>query len=287
MTTDQVIADWAAAGRRVEVPHAATTVWEQGDGEPVVCLHGVPSSSFLYRKVLPELAARGTRGIALDLPGLGFAERPKAFDYSWSGLAAWTVTALGALGLDRVHLVVHDIGGPIGFDVVARIPDRIASLTVLNTMVRVASFKRPWSMEPFARRGLGELYLRTLHPFAFERLMRIQGVASDVPAHELRAYVPILKRDDGGAAFLRIMRGFERTEAFERRILAALGARAFPAQVLWGEQDPALRIDPYGEHVRQALGVEAITRLPGKHFVQEDAPAAVADHVARLIAQRP
>jgi haloalkane dehalogenase len=287
MTTDQVITEWAAAGRRVDVPRAATTVWERGDGESVVCLHGVPSSSFLYRKVLPELAARGMRGIAFDLPGLGFADRPQAFDYSWSGLGAWTVTALDALGLDRVHLVVHDIGGPVGFDVVARIPERVASLTVLNTMVRVASFKRPLSMEPFARRGLGELYLRTLQPFAFERLMRLQGVASDVPAHELRAYVPILKREDGGAAFLKIMRGFERTEAFERRILAALGARAFPAQVIWGEQDPALRVEPHGDHVRQALGVDTITRLPGKHFVQEDAPVSIAEHVARLVAQRP
>jgi len=249
----------------------------------VVCLHGVPSSAFLYRKVLPELAAGGQRGVAFDLPGLGLADRPKAFDYSWSGLAAWTVAAIDALELDRFHLVVHDIGGPVGFEVVARIPDRVASLTALNTVVRVASFKRPWSMEPFARRGIGELYLRTLHPIAFERLMRLQGVATAVPPAELRAYVPLLKGSDGGAAFLRIMRGFERTEAFETRILKALAARAFPAQVLWGDQDPALKLDPYAEHVRQALGVDAVTALRGKHFVQEDAPEEIADHVCRLV----
>lgn len=281
-TVEQVIADWAGRGRRLEAPGAGTTVWEEGTGEAVVCLHGVPSSAFLYRKVLPELAARGLRGIAFDLPGLGLADRPRGLDLSWSGLAAWTAGAIDALGLDRFHLVVHDIGGPVGFDLVARAPDRVASLTVLNTMVRVASFKRPWSMEPFARRGIGELYLRTLHPAAFERLMRHQGVATAVPAEELRAYVPLLKRGDGGAAFLRIMRGFERTEAFERRILAALGARSFPAQVLWGEDDPALRIDPYGEHVRAALGVDAVIRLPGRHFVQEDAPGEIAERVAGL-----
>jgi len=238
--------------------------------------------AFLYRKVLPELAARGRRGIAFDLPGLGLADRPKNFDYSWSGIGAWTQAAVDALGLGRFHLVVHDIGGPIGFDLVARVPDRIASLTVLNTMVRVASFKRPFSMEPFARRGIGEVYLKTLHPVAFERLMRLQGVATAVPAEELRAYVPLLKHGDGGAAFLRIMRGFERTEQFERRILTALSERSFPAQVLWGEGDPALRIEPYGEHLREALAVDAVVRLPGKHFVQEDAPEAIAEHVAGL-----
>ena len=282
MSSAEIIEAWASRGRRLDVAGAGTTVWEEGTGEPVVCLHGVPSSAFLYRKVLPELAARDCRGIAFDLPGLGLADRPRDFDYSWSGLAKWTVDAIDALELDRFHLVVHDIGGPIGFDVVARVPDRIASLTVLNTLVRVASFKRPWSMEPFARRGIGEIYLKTMHPIAFERLMRVQGVATPVPAADLRVYVHLLKRGDGGRAFLRIMRGFERTEEFEQRILQALSARSFPAQVLWAEQDPALRIEHQGEHAREALGVGAITRLHGKHFVQEDAPAEIAEHTARL-----
>ena len=83
--------------------------------------------------------------MASDFPGLGLADRPKAFDYSWSGLAAWTVAAIDALELERFHLVVHDIGVPVGFDVVACMPDRVASLTVLNTVGRVASLKRPWS----------------------------------------------------------------------------------------------------------------------------------------------
>lgn len=279
-----IIDGWAARGRPLEVPGASTVVWEEGDGAPVVCLHGVPTSSFLYRNVLPELAARGLRGIAFDLPGLGLAQRPQRFDYRWSGLGAWTLAALDALELDRFHLVVHDVGGPVGFDVVSRAPDRVASLTVLNTIVRAATFERPWPMEPLARRGVGQVYLRTLHPVAFEQLMRLRGVATPVPAAELRAYIPLLKRGDGGRAFLRIMRGFERTEAFESRTLGALAQRAFPAQVVWGEQDRWLRADVHGEHARQALGLDTIVRLPGKHFVQEDAPAEIAEHVARLIA---
>lgn len=279
-----IIDGWAARGRPLAVPGASTVVWDEGSGAPVVCLHGVPTSSFLYRKVLPELAARGVRGIAFDLPGLGLAQRPQRFDYRWSGLGAWTLAALDALQLDRFHLVVHDIGGPVGFDVVSRVPDRVASLTVLNTLIRAASFKRPWPMEAFARRGIGEVSLRTLHPVAFERIMRLMGVATPVPAAQLRAYLSLLKRDDGGRAFLRIMRGFERTEAFESRTLGALGRRAFPAQALWGEQDPALRVDVHGEHARQALGLDTIVRLPAKHFVQEDAPAQIAEQVRRLVA---
>src|SRR5688500_20308582 len=109
--TDEVIRAWASRGRPLPVPGADTIVWEQGEGEPVVCLHGVPASSFLYRKMLPELASRGLRGIAFDFPGLGLASRPQGFDYSWSGLGRFCAEAVDALGLDRFHLVVHHIGG--------------------------------------------------------------------------------------------------------------------------------------------------------------------------------
>ena len=66
----------------------------------------------MCRKVLRELAARGLRAIAFDLPGLGLADRPAAFDYTWTGLGRFCAAAVDALGLGRFHLVVHDIGGP-------------------------------------------------------------------------------------------------------------------------------------------------------------------------------
>lgn len=126
---------------------------EQGSGEAVLCIHGVPTSSFLYRKVLVELAKRGLRGIAFDLPGLGLAARPEAFDYTWSGLGRFCVSAVDALELERFHLVLHDIGGPVGFELAAAEPQRIRSLTILNTIIDVDRFRRPWVMRPFAVRA--------------------------------------------------------------------------------------------------------------------------------------
>src|SRR5262249_20546695 len=179
VSSRDVVEEHRAAGRRFEVAGVASFVREAGPsagGVPVVCLHGVPASSFLYRKVLAELAGRGLRGIAFDLPGLGLADRPAAFDYSWTGLGRFCAAAVDALGLGRFHLVVHDIGGPAGFELAAAMPGRVASLTVLDTLVEVDTFKRPWSMEPFARRGIGEAYVRTLSKPAFRLLMRLQGV---------------------------------------------------------------------------------------------------------------
>jgi pimeloyl-ACP methyl ester carboxylesterase len=234
--------------------------------------------------VLSELAARGLRGVAFDLPGLGLAERPESFDYSWSGLGRFAAAAVDALGLERFHLVVHDIGGPVGFELAAAMPERVRSLTVLNTMVEVDTFRRPWSMEPFARRGLGEAYLATLSKPAFRALFNLQGLAdrSAVPKEEIFAYVDLLKRGDRGRAFLRIMRGFERTRAKRDLYVSTLRDASYAVQIVWGADDTALPLDRHGEDARRAAGLDEIHALPAKHFLQEDQAPAIAERVAAL-----
>ncbi len=286
MTSAAVVAH-EQSGRRFSAAGVDSFVLEAGSGDPVVCLHGVPTSSYLYRKVVPELAARGLRGVAFDLPGLGLADRPVDFDYTWSGLGSWATAAVDALGLDRFHLVVHDIGGPVGFELAAAVPERIASLTVLNTMVEVAGFRRPWVMEPFAHKYVGRAYLALLNKPLFRLLMRLQGVANmeAVTPAELGAYVDLLRRGDRGAAFLRIMRGFERTDAKQERYLSVLGSDRYPVQVVWAVDDPGLPIATFGEVARRAAGQETIVRLPGKHFFPEDQAPAIAAQVAELAAR--
>jgi pimeloyl-ACP methyl ester carboxylesterase len=284
VTSADVVERHRAAGREFGAAGVRSFVREAGDGDPVVCVHGVPSSCFLYRKVLDELASRGLRGVAFDLPGLGLAERPDGFDYTWTGHGRWTRAAVDALDLDRFHLVVHDIGGPVGFELAAAVPDRVRSLTVLNTLVEVDGFRRPWSMEPFARRGIGEAYLATLTKPAFRRLMALQGIANmaAVPKEELDAYVDLLKREDRGRHFLRIMRGFERTPEKAALYRGTLRDVPYPVQIVWGAQDPALKLAVHGEIARRAAGLEQIHALPAKHFLQEDQAPALADHIARL-----
>jgi haloalkane dehalogenase len=284
VTSREVVERHKSAGRYFTADGLRSFVLEEGEGDPVVCVHGVPSSSFLWRKVLPVLAGSGLRGIAFDLPGLGLADRPEGYDYTWTGLGRFAGAAVDALDLDRFHLVVHDVGGPVGFELAAAAPERVLSLTVLNTLLEVDTFKRPWSMEPFARRGLGEAYLATLTKPAFRMLFGLQGVKdrAAVPKEEVYAYVDLLKREDGGKAFLRIMRGFERTREKRDLYVGALRDVPYPVQVVWGEDDPALPVDPHGESVRRAAGVEQIHRLPAKHFLQEDQGPAVAELVATL-----
>ena len=291
MSRDQDVADVIAAHRAAGQPFEAGSVGsfvrEAGDGPAVVLVHGVPTSSFLYRKLIDPLAEAGLRAVAFDFPGLGLAERPDGFDYSWSGLARWMGEAIEALGIDRCHLVVHDIGGPIGCEWAVRNPERVLTLTALNTLLNVATFRRPWVMQPFAVRGVGEVWLRTTPRPVFAELFYRQGVAdrSAVSRAEVYAYRELLRREDDGRAFLRIMRGFELTPEKQRLLWDGLAERRYPARIVWGERDPALGLRQL-RVAQEVLRVEVPIRLPAKHFLQEDQAPAIASAVADL-ARRP
>src|SRR5512146_779829 len=280
MRTAEIIEAHRQAGRPFTAAGVRSFVREEGSGPAVFCVHGMWGSSFLYRKVLHELAARGLHAIAVDMPGFGLAERPPAYDYSWSGLGRFCVAAVEALGLDRIHLIVHDIGGPVGFELATAGPERVLSLTILNTMIDVTAFKPPWSMEPFRHRGIGELWLAGMSKPLFRRLMKLQGIGdtAHVSNAELDTYLELMKGDDRGRAFLRIMRSTERTPEKQALYRRAVRDVPYPVQIVWAADDPALKLAEYGERARAAAGLDTVSTVRAKHFLQEDQAAAIADH---------
>jgi pimeloyl-ACP methyl ester carboxylesterase len=260
-------------------------VREEGAGPAVVFIHGMWGASFAYRKVLAGLAGRGIRAIAWDLPGFGFADRPREFDYSWAGLGRFSVDAVDALRLDRFHLVVHDVGGPIGFELAAARPAQVLSLTVLNTMVDVSEFRPPWSMRPFRMPVIGALWKAGMNRTLFRSLMRLQGIGdtTQVSNAELDAYLHLMRGDDNGRAFLRVMRSADQSLAKQALYRGVIGDHSRPAQVIWAADDPALALASYGEKARRAAHLDSLVRIPGKHFPQEDQAALIASHIAGLV----
>lgn len=278
----EVIEAHRAAGRRFEARGIKSFVREEGDGDAVVLMHGVPASSFLYRKVLPLLAEKRLRGVAFDLPGLGLAERQPQFDYTWSGLGRWTGDAIDALGIKRCHLVLHDIGGPIALEWALRNRERVLSLTVLDTLIDVAHFRRIWSIDIARLPIIGPLWVAGSRPPLARWLFYFQTIAdrSATTADEVDAHLALLKRDDGGRAFRQIVKGFELTAEKERFYTEGLREAGWPATILWGERDPALGADRR-RAIEAALSVES-ELVPAKHFLQEDQAAAVAGAIASV-----
>jgi haloalkane dehalogenase len=135
---------WGFAARYVDVPDGEgdtlrVAYVDEGPttGEVVLCLHGEPSWSYLYRHVIPPLVGAGLRVVAPDLVGFGRSDKPAArTDYTYASHVEWMRAALlGALGLEGITVVGQDWGGLIGLRLVAEHPDRFARVVTANTFL--------------------------------------------------------------------------------------------------------------------------------------------------------
>ncbi len=106
------------------------------EGEVVLLLHGEPSWSYLYRRMIPVLAAAGLRAVAIDLVGFGRSDKPAdRGDYTYQAHVNWTWAAIETIGLDGITLVGQDWGGLIGLRLVGEHPDRFARVVAANTFL--------------------------------------------------------------------------------------------------------------------------------------------------------
>ena len=279
-----MIAQHRSSGAFFEAGGVRSFFRSEGSGDPVVLIHGLPASSFLFRKVIPELASRGFRALAFDLPGLGLAERPPDFDYRIAGLGTFAEQAIDALGIERFHLVVHDAGGPVGFDLIGRGPGRIRSLTITNTVVELAGTRFP-----------GEVIARGVHRvprwLASERVWRSMMIRvgildrSHISNAEIDAYRKLALGDDHGAAYLQIMAalGEQREVPVDYRPILNTSTAPYPVQIIWGADDPILRLRRFGYQALAATGLQSLHALPARHFLHEDQAAAIAELVTALV----
>ena len=144
-TTTGVLDAHRAAGQTFIAGGVQSFMRAEGDGETVVCIHGMLGSSFGYRKVLRELAGRGLRGIAWDLPGFGLAERPLKFDYSWTGLGRFCAAAVDTLNIDtlnadtlngqRSELAGFAADSCVCLNVLEHIADDVAALRAMSSVL--------------------------------------------------------------------------------------------------------------------------------------------------------
>ncbi len=277
-----LVRDHERAGRHVVAGGRRIFVREEGEGPPVLLVHGVPASSFLYRRMMAPLAKAGLRAVAFDLPGLGLSEKGTAAGaYDWHALSAAIEPLVDALGLRDLHLVIHDIGGPIGAEWAMTHPARVRSLTIMNTILDPGRFSPPFPMWLFRLPALRHLAIGTLTPFVFTRLMRVEGVydRAAISAAVGEAYFELLVRDGGRRSFLDVMAGFDLTAAFGDRLRAGIAALGAPTQIVWGAHEIAIPVAQL-DYVRATFPIEEEHLVPGRHFPQEDCAAQCARVIA-------
>ena len=181
------------------------------------------------------------------MPGFGRADKPRAFPYSVAGYAEFLDGVLGELGIDRVHLVVHDFGGPWGMEWAARNPSRVASTVLINTGVLVGYhwhiLARIWRTPV-----LGEVFQATATRPLF-RLLTNRGQKRKLPRSFLDHAYDVNFTRPTRRAVLKLYRATSDPDGDGRRQAEALRPHDIPALVVWGARDPY-------------IGVEAASRQP-------------------------
>ena len=245
-----------------------------GATEAVVFVHGNPGSRLDWH----DLAGRTgvfARAVAFDAPGFGQADKPRSFDATVPGYAAFIQSALAELGIDRAHLVLHDFGVPWGLTWAASHPDAFTSVVIVNGPP-VSGYRWYLLAKVWRTPVAGELLHWTLTPSTFRWLMR-RGNPKGLP----EAVVERMRRDYDRDTQWTVLRLYRATEAAKMvpapaSLFAGLDR---PALVVWGSQDVYIPI-AYAEDHRLAFPSAEIRYLPESgHFPILDDPEGVAEQV--------
>jgi len=133
--------------------------------EAVILLHGNPTWSFFYRELIRRLSAAGIRAVAPDHIGMGLSDKPSGYPYRLERRIADVAALIEHLGLAKVHLVVHDWGGAVGFGWAVHRPDLAGRIAVLNTAAFPSRWM-PWRIAACRAPLLGEWLMRGANAFA-------------------------------------------------------------------------------------------------------------------------
>jgi len=255
---------------------------DEGQGAPVVFVHGEPTWSFLWRKVIDPVRAAGFRAIAPDLPGFGRSDKPIDMDwYSYDRHSAALSDLLEHLDVRGATMVVHDWGGPIGLRAAVEHAERFERLVILDTGLFTGHQKMTdaWiAFRDFVARTedlpVGMLVRRACHRDPGDEVIAAYdapypSVDSKAGARAFPLMLPTAPEHPGGEA--------------GQRVLEALREDRRPTLMMWADADPVLPLKT-GERFAAAIGRPApeVVAEAG-HFLQEDQGARIGRRIAEWL----
>lgn len=274
--------------RFVEVNGVKLHYVEEGSGHPIVLFHGNPTWSYLYRNMIPPLAAAGFRAIAWDYMGFGRSDKPHDARYVLQTHVDNSVAFVDALDLRDATFVMQDWGGPIGCGTAVARPDRVRALVIMNTWAWVLPEGAvPPFLEQFRTRGLGELLQLAGNLFVESipgGIFRKENISETM----MDAYRAPFRDHTSRTAVLQFPRDIpfgenERSAKTMSAITESLRNLDVPVLLLWGMEDrifPPLFIEVWKDIFPKAETREVARAA---HYLQEDAPEELAAAIAEFL----
>ena len=253
---------------RFETSGGAIAYHDEGSGPAVVLLHGFPLSSYVWRGLIPALAARH-RVLAPDLLGLGASDKPAGAPLDIRAQAGYVTELLAHLAIDRVALIGHSTGGGIA-QLLVDGRDDVEALVLIDSI----AFDR-WPTE-----GIGEIQVvqadRETHDAAelvVRSALRLGTVEDQLTDKDVEAYVAPWSPPSPVEGLFRFARALDGLglEQLER----SMTAWGLPTLILWGEDDPFHPVD-IAERLNAAIPSSALGLVPGcGHFLPDEAPETI------------
>ena len=245
----------------------------RGKGEPLILLHGFPSSSHLWRDVVPELPA-GHRVVVMDLLGYGRSDRPGEHALSIEAHAERVLGLADALKIPKFAVAGHDLGGGIAQHLAVHHPDRVTRLALVSSVGFDAwpprELKLARSAIPFMRKMPPKPVINQLR-----RALRKAYEEEDQGAHSVDMYLRPFEAPGGKDALIAHVAALDEAETVA--LASKLKKLDMPVAVIWGERDPFIAPD-VGKRLHKAIPGATLHTLPDvMHYPPETAPEAVAE----------
>lgn len=268
--------------KQVTVDGGNISYIDEGEGMPIVLVHGIPTSSFLWRKMIGNLAVRG-RVIAPDLPGFGFSNPPVNGDYSISNYARLLGDFLDALSIAEGVLICHDFGGPITVMYALRHPERYQRLIILDTFLHTdlpdwGLFYKVAKIWPIGEVIMG-IAGQTITGFGLKAgVINKSMITKEVVQ---RYYMPGGNADKVKATYLGTLRtDYHKDLKFIENNLKSIDK---PTLIIWGENDVFIPLS-LAERIHQDIEGSKMEIIPNcGHFLQEDESKEVTNIIVDFI----
>ena len=271
--------------RRIVVGGIGSPVIEAGPAdatEAVVFVHGNPGSGRDFEALVDGVGEFG-RAVAFDMPGFGQADKPADFEYHVGSYANFIQGALEELGISRVHLVVHDFGGPFGLLWGLMHPDAWASTVLFNIGI-MPGYHWHKRARQWRTRGLGELTMLWIPRSAWRRSF-LSAPGRKLPLEFVDQMYDNFDRRTR-TTVLKLYRATPDPGERAEEIGAAIKALNKPALVIWGMKDPFVPGE-YAERQREFFDVRDVVELPDSgHWAFVDNPEAASAAVLPYLRER-